>query len=145
MASVYMYSGRCAKPLPSTLLPYSEGSALFVKTRDTACGSVGVFTYNLHKDTLDKKMAVMFSVPYDYNLHSNLYAVGIFDMDINCDYNLYKDMYYSQGKRWFDRVNADARSHVYTKDDITIKCKMTDCHEPTLIIDVKNDERKICS
>lgn len=130
-----MNSGRVERSLPARLPPHSEGSGLFVKRSDSSCGCVGVFTYDLQQEkrrTCYKKMAVMFSVPYDYNLHSNYSTVGIANTNINCDYALYYEMYYGKDS-WFHRINANVGSDVYTKDDLSIKWKMLDTHEPTLI------------
>ena len=40
-------------------------------------GSVGVFTY--YTQGADKTVAVMFSVPFDYNLYSNWWDVKIYN------------------------------------------------------------------
>lgn len=137
---VYVHSGRIETALPGTLPPGAEGSGVFVKTSNSACGSVGVFTYDLcreNKNTGCKRMAVMFSVPYDYNLHSNYCAVGITDTSKNCDNTLYEEMYYGKDGSWFDRITASVGNHVYRTDDLDIKCKMIDSHQPTLIINIK--------
>uniref|UniRef100_A0A4W6ELC0 Actinoporin-like protein n=1 Tax=Lates calcarifer TaxID=8187 RepID=A0A4W6ELC0_LATCA len=79
----------------------SSGRALFIQTPHTAQGAVGVFTYDLlNKSTNDstEKMAVMFSVPYDFNLYSNWFAAGIFVKSRECNYDLYHQMYYDTGK-----------------------------------------------
>lgn len=94
---ISLFSGGCASPLPPTVGSSTTGSVLFTKTPHTAKGAVGVFTYDLRNNSTKnsyEKLAVMFSVPYDFNLYSNWYAVGIFGGEKKCDYNLYCEMYY---------------------------------------------------
>ncbi|KAK5893210.1 hypothetical protein CgunFtcFv8_006104 [Champsocephalus gunnari] len=72
---MYINSGYCDTPLPPTVAPGATGTALFKKHNGTATGCVGVVTYDLrNKDTnlTAEKIAVMFSVPYDLHLYSNL-------------------------------------------------------------------------
>ncbi|CAI5657825.1 unnamed protein product [Oreochromis niloticus] len=136
--SLHLVSGLCQIPLPATLGPSECDIALFSKTDGTARGSVGVFTYDLYDEstkTADKKIAVMFSVPFDYGLYSNWYAVGVFDKDTNCDYDLYYKMYYSV-ERGFVRGNADGHALTYTDEDVTVKSSMTNLSVATLKVDV---------
>ncbi|CAI5670197.1 unnamed protein product [Oreochromis niloticus] len=135
----YIFSGYCLTPLPTSLGPSECDVALFCKTEGTACGSVGVFTYDLYdesKNTADKKIAVMFSVPFDYSLYSNWYAVGGFDRQTNCDYDLYVKMYYSD-ERGFVRGKADVNDLTYTVNDVTVKSSMTNSNVATLKVDVE--------
>ena len=73
----HLISGGCLKPLPFEINPVTRDNAVFAKTGNTARGSIGVFTYDLSLNGSDstKKMAIMFSVPYDFNLYSNWHAV----------------------------------------------------------------------
>ncbi|KAM3597486.1 uncharacterized protein V6R79_005215 [Siganus canaliculatus] len=93
---VHVVSGTCEEPLTPLFRPSESGSALFKKTPHTACGSVGVLTYDLQTECgqlMEEKMAVMFSNPYDFNLHSNWFAVGFFDMSRDCNSSLFDEMY----------------------------------------------------
>ncbi|XP_053194212.1 uncharacterized protein LOC128378671 [Scomber japonicus] len=75
---MFFESGGCAIPLLSFIGPYKTDVAQFIKTPHTACGSVGVFTYDLLKKDAEQpieKIAVMFSVPYDFGPYKNLYAL----------------------------------------------------------------------
>ncbi|XP_030592105.1 DELTA-sagatoxin-Srs1a-like [Archocentrus centrarchus] len=138
--SVHIFSGGCDTPLPSRLRPHESGSALFSKTAHTACGSVGVFTYDLqHQSThqADRKIAVMFSVPYDFNLYFNWHAVGVFDKKTACDESLYNEMYYN-AQKGFIRGKANGPTLTYRHDHVTIKSTMTDTYEPILKVNVSN-------
>ncbi|KAJ4948175.1 hypothetical protein JOQ06_019712, partial [Pogonophryne albipinna] len=78
----YLYSGVCATPFPPTVAPGASGSAQFKKKPVLARGSIGVVTYDLlNNDTNQtaEEIAVMFHVPFDFNLYHNCYAVGLFD------------------------------------------------------------------
>uniref|UniRef100_A0A3Q2WY50 Uncharacterized protein n=1 Tax=Haplochromis burtoni TaxID=8153 RepID=A0A3Q2WY50_HAPBU len=138
--SLYLSSGLCQIPLPTKLECFESGNTLFSKTGGTGRGSVGVFTYDLYDpatDRADNKIAVMFSVPFDYILYSNWYAVGVFDKKTNCDYDLYCKMYHGD-ERGFIRGKADGHDLIHTVDDVTIKSSMTNSSVATLKVDVHN-------
>uniref|UniRef100_A0A8C7KBH6 Uncharacterized protein n=1 Tax=Oncorhynchus kisutch TaxID=8019 RepID=A0A8C7KBH6_ONCKI len=87
-------------------------------TSDTAKGAVGVFTYEMFSPSKKKHteiIAVVFSVPYDYNWYSNWFAVGVFNRDKGCDDPLYDEMYNS-GQR-----KCQARSSKWLQYHVTIK------------------------
>lgn len=126
--------------MPTKLGPSECGSALFSKTGGTARGSVGVFTYDLYDtaaDRAEKKIAVLFSVPFDYGLYSNWYAVGVFDRETNCDSALYRKMYHSD-ERGFVRGKADGYDLTHTDFNVTIKSSMTNLSVATLKVEVHN-------
>ncbi|XP_054861392.1 DELTA-sagatoxin-Srs1a-like [Amphiprion ocellaris] len=136
---VFLDSGRCLNTLPSTIGPSLHGSALFIKTHDTACGSVGVFTYDLYNESTkrhEKKMAVMFSNPYDFNINSNLYAVGLFDKKQLCDHSLFSKMYYDTGTEFVRR--GAGYSLTYKRDGLIISANMTDTYEPDLDVSISS-------
>ncbi|XP_044187213.1 DELTA-sagatoxin-Srs1a-like [Thunnus albacares] len=135
---VHIISGSCKTPLPPKIDPSKSGSALFIKTPGTARGSVGVFTYDLlngFRNQNDGKIAVMFSNPYDFNLYSNWYAVGDFDMAKKCDYGLYKEMYYN-AEKGFVRGKAADGSLIYESKRVTIKASMSDSYQPDIKVQV---------
>ncbi|XP_028268218.1 DELTA-sagatoxin-Srs1a-like [Parambassis ranga] len=138
---VHCVSGYNEAPLPPTLSPSETGSALFLSTPTTARGSVGVFTYDLQNPLNMQfygKIAVMFSVPYDFNLYSNWYAVGMFDMDKHCDKHLYKEMYYNT-ELGFVRGKAKGPSLAHTGPNVTIRATMSDSYQPVLKVQVCNN------
>lgn len=133
MNRVYTASGSCTTPLPPTIASCSSGSALFSKTPNTARGSVGVFTYDLLQNGTNQhaeKIAVMFSVPYDFNLHSNWYAV--------CDYDLHCEMYY-QSDKTFIRGKASGQGLTYKGDQVTIMATMSDTYQPVMKVQVSKN------
>uniref|UniRef100_A0A8C7NAL2 Uncharacterized protein n=1 Tax=Oncorhynchus kisutch TaxID=8019 RepID=A0A8C7NAL2_ONCKI len=105
---VHMYSGYNLSPLEPTVGPSKRDVSTFTKTAGKARGAV----------------AVMFSVPFDYNLFSNWFAVGIFNNCKLCDEALYGEMYNSVERR-FVRGEGDGSSITYKGDHVTIKASMS--------------------
>ncbi|XP_036449146.1 DELTA-stichotoxin-Hcr4a-like [Colossoma macropomum] len=89
-------SGCCYHPPQPTIATKTQETCSFSKTSYAACGSVGVLTYQIRRNETDHvgELAIMFSVPYDYNVYENWFALGIFEANIPCDYDLFKKMYY---------------------------------------------------
>ncbi|XP_078128864.1 DELTA-sagatoxin-Srs1a-like [Sander vitreus] len=137
---VFTESGCCEVPLPPMVGPYSTASALFNKHTGSATGAVGVFTYDLFNPNLNDYnhvMAIMFSVPYDRNLYSNRFAVGILDRGYNCDYDLY-DMMYNGYENNFVRAKADGSCISYQGDYAIVSASMSDSGEAVLRVDISD-------
>lgn len=70
-----------------------------------ATGVVGVFTYYIRD--IHKTLAVMFSIPFDYNLYSNWFDAQVYSGKIWADHGLYEQMYYDDPFRgnngWHER------------------------------------------
>ncbi|XP_067426789.1 DELTA-sagatoxin-Srs1a-like [Thunnus thynnus] len=135
----YTHSGSCETPFPLTLGPSESGSALFIKTHDTARGSVGVFTYDLLNGCtkqLDGKIAVMFDNPYDFSLYYNSCAVGVFDMAKKCDRDLHHQMAKETEEGFVRRKAADG-TLTYSKL-VTIRASMSDTCQPDIKVQVCN-------
>lgn len=115
-----MISGYNLSPLAPTVGSSERDISTFTKTYGKARGAVGVFTYELFNPSKKHTeiMAVMFSVPFDYNLYSNWFAVGIFNKDKSCDDTLYDEMY-NCGQR--KCVRANGSSIAYKSHHVTIK------------------------
>ncbi|XP_075770543.1 DELTA-thalatoxin-Avl1a-like [Pelodiscus sinensis] len=62
------------EPTPE-IPPRGSGSSVFVKKGRTACGSVGVLSYESNNFTL----AIMFSNPFDYNLYGIEFALELYN------------------------------------------------------------------
>lgn len=58
-----------------------------------ATGVVGVLTYYI--PSIDKTLAVMWSVPFDYNFYQNWWNVKLYDNKDRADYDMYYDLYYN--------------------------------------------------
>ncbi|XP_024079811.1 DELTA-actitoxin-Aeq1c-like [Terrapene carolina triunguis] len=70
----YCFSGWAMIDLVPQIPPGSSGSFLFVKTRSTARGSVGVLSYESNAFTL----AIMFSNPFNHMLYDIEFALELF-------------------------------------------------------------------
>uniref|UniRef100_A0A673A707 Uncharacterized protein n=2 Tax=Sphaeramia orbicularis TaxID=375764 RepID=A0A673A707_9TELE len=133
---MYTYSGHCKEPLTPVIGPSDGGGGVFVKTSYTACGSVGVITYDLQRQDTGQteKIALMFSVPFNFNFYSNLYAVGIFDENTPCNYDLYKKMYYDSGP--FIRGKARDGEIRYGDSDVNVIATMSDEYTPVIKLQI---------
>ena len=66
-----------------------------------ATGAVGVMTY--HIPSIQKTLAVLFSVPFDYNLYSNWWDVKLYSGKKWAGYSIYDNMYYGNPFRGDNR------------------------------------------
>lgn len=144
LTRVYIESGICHATLPCTLRPNVDGTGGFTKTPSTACGAVGVFTYDLlhiESKTRDKKVSVMFSVPFDDVAYTDLYAVGVCNKDdYLCDDILFKQMYRGEAT-WFSR-DTSGKDLTWNASDIAIKATMSGkdiCHITVNVVDAGTD------
>ncbi|XP_034040432.1 DELTA-sagatoxin-Srs1a-like [Thalassophryne amazonica] len=139
---VFTESGCCEIPLPPMVGPGAFASALFNKITGAATGAVGVMTYDLFNPDLNDYshiVAIMYSVPFDRNLYSNWFAVGIFDRGNNCDYNLY-DIMYNGSENCFVRAQADGSSSSYEGDYVTVSASMSESGEAVLKVDLTDTD-----
>uniref|UniRef100_A0A3B1JMA8 Bryoporin-like n=1 Tax=Astyanax mexicanus TaxID=7994 RepID=A0A3B1JMA8_ASTMX len=124
---IYTYSGHCHNPPQPTIKKNTQEVCSFSKTAHTACGAVGVLTYQIIPDErcrCIRELAIMFSVPYDYNHYKNLFALGIFLPNQPCDETLYNKMYYEEGQE-YQRQNGTGSTMTYTSKDIILKGTMS--------------------
>ncbi|KAK0133520.1 DELTA-sagatoxin-Srs1a [Merluccius polli] len=137
---MHIVSGRVDTPLPSVIEVATTGRAVFTKTTGTATGAVGVFTYDLVNSGSETlcKIAVMFSVPFDFDFYDNLFAVGVFESNVECDYELYDLMYYKP-QRGFLRDLALHDHRKFKHGDIVIEASMTNTATPHLKVTVKQE------
>ncbi|XP_036374633.1 DELTA-actitoxin-Afr1a-like [Megalops cyprinoides] len=114
---VYTYSGYCSDPPQPTVTQGETEICSFRKTAGTACGTVGLLTYDITNDQRKtvERLAIMFSVPFDYTYYDNWLALGLFEADYKCNELLYKQMYYDEGT--FKREKATGAEILYTNKD----------------------------
>ncbi|XP_041672181.1 bryoporin-like [Cheilinus undulatus] len=126
---VYTKSGFCFSPPMPTLSPQKQEVFSFTKDDNTASGSVGVMTYELFNTQTrksDGKMAIMFSVPFDYNFYENWLGVGIFGVSQTCDEKLFDEMYNGKDFTYFQRYKADGSGLVYRGEVLDVRACMSD-------------------
>lgn len=125
---VYLDSGNCHSPPQPTVRPLQTEVCNFSKTSAKASGAVGVLTYDLFErqsNCAREKLAIMFSVPYDYNMYKNWSAVGIYNVDKECNEALYKEMYYNKEMEGFKREEAKGCCLTYEGNNLDILCTMS--------------------
>ncbi|CAL8302943.1 unnamed protein product [Merluccius merluccius] len=106
---VFMSSGFSFHPPQPTIRPAMMEVCSFDKDDNSATGAVGLLTYDLfhmHNRTCNERAAIMFSVPFDYNIYKNKLAVGVMAVTRACDEKLYEEMY--GGKNPGACASADA-------------------------------------
>ncbi|XP_030622862.1 DELTA-thalatoxin-Avl1a-like [Chanos chanos] len=132
-----MYSGHNTQPPPPTVDVNTMAVCAFSKNTGVASGAVGVLTYDLEqeKKDADKMMAIMFSVPFDYNIYMNWLAVGIFDNSLPCDKELYKLMY-EKDETTFKRVKAAGSSILYTWNSVEIRATMSSARAAIVEVEI---------
>ncbi|KAG7488330.1 hypothetical protein MATL_G00032670 [Megalops atlanticus] len=140
---VYTHSGYCYNPPQPTVKEGIREICSFTKTTGTACGAVGVLTYDIANDcrkTL-KRLAIMFSVPFDYSYYENWFALGFFGTDRACDESLYKLMY-NENDGTFTRTKAlgTENSHTSTDKKYTLRGTMTPMAKAVLKVEVWEED-----
>ena len=99
---VYFRSGTSDEILPAYV---SSDEGVIFPARKTAgpvaTGVVGVLCYYMPEPR--KSLCVCFSVPFDYNLYSNWWAVQVFSGKATVNQQLYERMYYGNPYRGDNR------------------------------------------
>lgn len=126
---VYLENGEAYNPPQPTVRPLKTEVCTFTKSSSKATGAVGVLTYDLFEKSQNdfaETVALMFSVPWDYNLYKNWFAVGIYKRGRNCDKDLYKEMYYekNQHEHGFVREEATGSGINYMGNRLDIRATM---------------------
>ena len=141
----YLDSGvEYTPPQPTIQAGRREGCG-FAKTSDTACGSVGVMVYKITASSSNKEqvqecyMVMMWSVPFDYNLYDNWFAIGMKDYiaQDNINKSLWREMYYDD-ETWFQRKAAKkGRPCDITFGGIRIIATMSDVGNAVMKVEAK--------
>ncbi|XP_036408043.1 DELTA-sagatoxin-Srs1a-like [Megalops cyprinoides] len=125
---VYMSSGFSFNPPQPTVRTTKTEVCSFTKDDNTASGSVGVLTYELfdmRSRHCNELIAIMFSVPFDYNIYKNWLGVGIFEHKRACDEALYKHMYYEKNFTNFTRAEANGSGVEYKGRVVDLRATMS--------------------
>ncbi|XP_046889081.1 DELTA-actitoxin-Afr1c-like [Hypomesus transpacificus] len=125
---VYMSSGYTYNPPQPTVRTMKTEVCSFTKDDDTATGSVGVLTYELfdmRTRGCNELVAIMFSVPYDYNIYKNWLGLGFFEHTRACDEKLYKHMYYEKDFTNFQRHEAVGSGVHYAGRMVDVRATMS--------------------
>ncbi|KAM9837279.1 DELTA-sagatoxin-Srs1a-like isoform 1-T2 [Aulostomus maculatus] len=126
---VYMESGFTFSPPQPTVRVNKTEVCSFTKDDNTASGAVGVLTYelfNMSRRHCNEIIAIMFSVPFDYNFYKNWLGVGIFEHTRVCDEKLYKLMYHEKDFTNFARHEADGSGLLYKGRMVEVRGCMSD-------------------
>ncbi|XP_068161545.1 uncharacterized protein [Antennarius striatus] len=128
MPKVHLENGFVYSPPTPTLNTNLTEVCSFTKDDHTASGASGVLTYelfNMRSRRSDGLLAVMFSVPFDYNLYSNWYGVGIFERSTECDDKLF-DLMYNKKDDSFVRHKADGSGIKICRKKLEARACMSD-------------------
>lgn len=124
-----MKSGFVFSPPQPSLRTNKTEVCSFTKDDHTASGAVGVLTYELfdmRNRLCNELMAVMFSVPFDYNFYKNWLAVGCFEHTQACDEKLYDLMYDGKDFTNFVRREADGSVVKHRSRSVDVMACMSD-------------------
>ncbi|XP_023153336.2 DELTA-stichotoxin-Hcr4a-like [Amphiprion ocellaris] len=125
---VYLDSGDVHSPPQPTVRPLKTEVCNFDKIKGKSTGAVGVLTYDLferHSNGAKETLAIMFSVPFDYNLYKNWFALGLYSKGTECDEKLYKDMYYNKEPKAFVRQESSGSGLTFEGPSLDIKGTMS--------------------
>ncbi|XP_041829397.1 DELTA-stichotoxin-Hmg2b-like [Melanotaenia boesemani] len=126
---VHMESGFTFSPPQPTVRTTKAEVCSFTKDDNTATGAVGVLTYelfNMQQRHSNELMAIMFSVPFDYNFYKNWLGVGIFEHTRACDGKLFDLMYKSNDFTNFVRQQANGSGVAYQGRTLDLRACMSD-------------------
>ncbi|KAJ8280029.1 hypothetical protein COCON_G00070950 [Conger conger] len=96
---VYTSSGHSYDPPQPTVEKGVTQVCAFGHEKGCPLGAVGVLTYDIvdSQKKAIKRLAIMFSVPFNYVSDVNWFALGLFDVAQACGESLYELMYYREG------------------------------------------------
>lgn len=136
---VFFENGETYSPPQPTVGPNKPEVCTFSKTGGRATGVIGVLTYDLYERSRKgfiETLAIMFSVPWDYNLYKNWFAVGIYKKGRETDKELYKEMYYSKDQKDFTREECSGSGINFVGDYLDIKATMNPLGKAIMKVEV---------
>ncbi len=88
---------------------------------------------------LDKRLAIMWSVPYDYVQYENWFKLSVIPSDTKADQALYEDMYYNKHRITDGEVaQASAGAHEWKTPDHVLTGVMGTSGECTLNVSIRD-------
>lgn len=141
-----MESGYVHSPPQPTLRTTKTEVCSFTKDDNTACGAVGVMTYelfNMYTCKCTGTIAVMFSVPFDQNLYKNWIAVGVFEEESKCNKELYKLMYEGKDFTQFMRAKGDGNGLMHSDKGVEIRACMSSEGRAIVKLEVYDQSRPL--
>ncbi|XP_055049405.2 tereporin-Ca1-like [Misgurnus anguillicaudatus] len=138
----YTYSGSCWHPPQPTISCKKTGICAFTKIGFTACGAVGVLTYDLfHMENHEctDRIAILFSVPFN-GLYDNTFGVGVITTDRECNEGLYEKMYYESDNR-FIRGKAKEGGITYNAQRVKLEATMSNVGKAIIKLEIHDKLR----
>ncbi|KAJ8278296.1 hypothetical protein GJAV_G00086080 [Gymnothorax javanicus] len=138
---VHTNNGYCCSPPDLTVDKGARSIFAFGNGAGSNSGAVGVMTYDItqnRKMKAHKRLAIMFSVPNNYNRYENWIAMGLFDVSQPCDDSLYQQMYYNSGP--FRREKSDGSEISYESEKYIIRGAMTPMSKAEMKVELWDKE-----
>jgi hypothetical protein len=107
------------------------------KTEYSVFGTWGVVTYEI--ENTNKKLAIMWSVPYNYSIYENWFKLAIINLDNQTNKNLLDDMYYNKGMTKGKVKNAASGSQTWQQEGYILEGIMGTGGSATLNMSIKTD------
>ncbi|KAG9331981.1 hypothetical protein JZ751_016257 [Albula glossodonta] len=138
---VYTYSGYCRNPPQPTVGKGVTEVCSFGHTEGTARGAVGVMTYDIIEDRKNavQRLAILFSVPFDYASFTNRFAVGFFEVYRACDESMYEEMYHG-AETTFTRAEGSGSEISYKDQNFTIRATMSPVKKSIMKVELWDTE-----
>nr|XP_055049405.1 DELTA-sagatoxin-Srs1a-like [Misgurnus anguillicaudatus] len=140
---VYTYSGCCWHPPQPTISTNKTGICAITKIAFTACGAVGVLTYDLFhlkNEECTERIAILFSVPFNYNFYDNIFGIGVIMPTCECNEALYKKMYYEIDNS-FIRGKAKVSGIPYSAQRVKLEATMSNVGKAIIKLEIHDKLR----
>lgn len=137
-----MASGYSHHPPQPTVITTKTEVCSFTKDDNTATGAVGLLTYDLfdmNRRAYGERVAIMFSVPYDYNLYMNRMAVGVVPRTQDCDKHLHNRMYDGKDVSNFTRSDVGGTGVHHCGGGVDVRATMSSVGKAILKVDIYVD------
>ncbi|KAG9330396.1 hypothetical protein JZ751_025536 [Albula glossodonta] len=135
----YTDSGVCKVPPESIVQPGAKQRCYFEKIPGTACGAVGVMTYDIAtlQDKAVERLAIMFSVPFNNGFFNKEIALGFFDLCQGCTKSLQNLMEEGTSQQ-FTWGMASHTKLEYKGDNYIIEGFMSDDDESVIRVEIRD-------